>query len=141
MNSYISTFLGFISALSVQFLFKYITDYKNMQHILKGIKQEFKNIEEQLLSLNDDNYYVTPLNTSYWRSLSQTSSMNTILTHSLYTEIVTVYHYVENINEWENIRSFSYFATGKHNQLLTTALKKQRADLLIELRNILINFD
>lgn len=111
-----------------------------MQHILKGIKQEFKNIEEQLLSLNDDNYYVTPLNTSYWRSLSQTSSMNTILTHSLYTEIVTVYHYVENINEWENIRSFSYFATGKHNQLLTTALKKQRADLLIELRNIINKF-
>ena len=140
MEIFISTSLGFVSAISVEFLFKYINNKENTKNILNGIKKELQNIEQQVLSLKGDRYYVTPLNTSYWKSLLHTDSLNNIISHPLYIDIITIYHYIGNLNHWENIHSSSYFSTGKSNLDLNNALQTQRRELIVELQNTINKF-
>ncbi len=137
---FISTFLGFLSALLVEYLVKRFEVKFLLNSILSGIRLELQNIKVKLNTLDNEMYYVDPLDISYWKSISDTQNLNCLLTHPLYGKIVAVYQYIETINRWEYIRSSSYFINSSPNSDLNSALTVQRRELKKEVDALLNNF-
>lgn len=136
---FISTFLGFLSALLVEYLVERYGDKILLRSTLNGIQLELQNVKEKLDILGNDMYYVDPLDTSYWKSISHTQNLNCLLSHPLYNRIVTVYQYIETVNRWECIRSLSYFMNSSPNLDLNNALSIQRSELEKEVDTLLTN--
>lgn len=136
---FMSTFLGFLSALLVEYLVECHRDKILLKNTLNGIKLELQNIERKLDTLGNGMYYVDPLDISYWESISHTHNLNCLMSHSLYSRIVTVYQYIETVNRWEYIRSFSYFIKASSNRDLDSALTIQRSELKKEVDTLLTN--
>lgn len=137
MEVAVSACLGFLSALLVEYLINRHEEKGLYKSILEGIKTELDTIKERLLTLELDVFYINPLDMSYWESIIHSDSMNSILKHPLYKEIVNIYQCINNVNQWENIRSNAFFLTERQNAYLNNAIECQRKELYKEVEQLL----
>lgn len=131
---FISAFLGFLSALFVELIVKLLAEASKAKDTLNGIKNELERVGNILDGLNNELYYITPLNIPFWNSIIFTDNVNCLLNKKYYSDIIMIYQYINNMNDWENLRTETFFIKSVSNKILNMAVLQKRDELSGELK-------
>lgn len=133
---FLSAFLGFLSAIFVQYLFQRIGDYRNKKIIIQGIKKELKAALLDIDRLQDD-YYIHPIERSFWDGIVHSGGIYLINKDQSYQQILNIYSMIDTTNRWEDLNSKMYFLNvEKKNKsdIIKRAIKDQRKILQTEIQ-------
>lgn len=137
----ISAFLGFLSAIVVEWLYKKYIDNTNKKVLLKGIYTEISNIKRDIQQLNKESYYLSPLEKPFWESSIYSGSISLIEKSNLYSQILNIYSMVDAVNRWENLKTQTYYLSGTNPAALSNGILKHIEDLKKEIDKILITLN
>lgn len=126
----LSVFLGFISALLVEYIIDQLQERKHLKEALYGMADELTGVARMLKKIDADSYHVDPFETPFWDSLVYGDGPNTKLAKGLRTSIVSTYRSIEHANSWENLRSNSFFYTKERSDMLDGIVGKNREELM-----------
>lgn len=140
MEIFLTCFLGFLSALLVQYVYKYSETNKNRKILLKGIYQELFVAAEDIKNLNNDSFYISPIEKSFWDSAINSGNVALINKSVYYKSLLNVYAMIDAVNKWEELNSYVFFLSNKNlekKNILSNAILKQRKELELELAQVL----
>ncbi len=134
----ISTFLGFLSALIVEYVIVRVKESTDSNDALIGIYEELESIVDTILSLKETSYHLDPLETPVWDSLVYGGDIPNL---KLQKEIILAYRYIDRLNNWENVRTNSFFTTHSSNSMLDKEVAKNRKEVLDMVDKVLKDLD
>lgn len=134
----ISTFIGFLSALLVEYLILRYQDSKELNDALKGLREELTGIVATVKGLKADSYNLDPLETPVWDSLVYGGGISNL---EIQKNIIQAYRSIDRLNNWENMRTRSFFESHSSNSLLDKEVEKNREDVLRVVNRVLKNLN
>ncbi|MDR3075643.1 MAG: hypothetical protein LBU30_06400 [Candidatus Methanoplasma sp.] len=134
----ISTFIGFLSALVVEYLAERLREAKDSQKALIGVADELGTIRDTIRSLKDTEYYLDPLETPVWDSLVFGGGIAKL---KLKKDIILTYRHVDRLNNWENVRTNSFFGTHTESAKLDEKVDNNREQVLAIVERTLSNLE
>lgn len=140
MEIFFTCFLGFLSALLVQYIYKYTETNTNKKILLKGIYQELFVAAEDIKNLNSDSFYISPIEKSFWDSAINSGNVALINKTVYYKSLLNVYAMIDAVNKWEELNSYVFFLSNKNlekKNILSNAILKQRKELELEIAQVL----
>lgn len=98
---FVSSFLGFLSALLVEWLSEVIRSKKSAIQLEKQIKKEVNEILNTAYSLEDQMGYINPYRVSVWNLSIQTGEILGLSQKKYYNEMIKAFNQVEEANRIE----------------------------------------
>lgn len=126
-----STFLGFLSALGVEWAWASIEQRRERQELLHDIADE---LEANLKAINwmaaeQEMAYTDPYQTSIWDGARSSGAIASLRGYVHFYGIAGTYWLITSANHWERLRAEVYFRQDQPPQsfnLLTTELQRER---------------
>jgi hypothetical protein len=134
----LSAFLGFLSAILVEWLYKRYEGKNSKKILLQGIYNELLNIEQDTKSLKDEFYYLSPLEKPFWESAISSGNISLIAESEIYPQILNIYTMVDAINRWENLKTQIHHSNGSFNKNeISNSITRHISDLSEEIKKML----
>ena len=118
-ETYLSVFLGFISALAVEAIVSRLNNYKARKQLKKDIKNELKKIEKDndtYLTTGADKVYLRPYIITVWKGAYSSNAISCLDGLEIFTKILSVYSLIEDANELEKSCFISCYSSQSDEQ-------------------------
>lgn len=125
---YLSTFLGFLSALIIETINDYATSKQKRKQIIKNLIIDLETVKNEAESLEDKKLYPLPYSIPFWRGICLSGSVLNLDKMDKYAELVRVFEKIEEANYME-ARCFEIVMSSQKNideNMLKTILKNRK---------------
>ena len=141
----IGAFLGFFLAISFERLRKKYQEKNNKRILIQGICIEIRSIKNDVKQIDENFYYLSPLEKPFWESAVHSGTISLIANNTeIYPKILSIYAMVDTINRWQNMKTQIYYANGSSGQKkITNSITKHMFDLseaITEMELVLNNY-
>lgn len=99
---FLSAFLGFLSALIVEWIKDYVSSKRKRKQILINLLKELENIEVESTQLDKTKTYPYPYPIALWKGLCHSGSIVSLDKLDNYTKIISLFEEIEEANCLEN---------------------------------------
>ncbi len=98
---YLSTFLGFLSALIIETISDYVTSKQKRKQIIKNLIIELETVKNEVKSLEDKKLYPLPYSIPFWKGICLSGSVLNLDKMNCYAALVCIFEKVEEANYME----------------------------------------
>lgn len=117
---FLSAFLGFLSALVVEWIWNSNQRRKEKNELLQDITDELEVNLKSIESIQKDVMYVNPYVTSIWDGAISTGAITSLRGYKYFYTIARTYRLIESANYWEKLRAETYFHYDQSSNLFKT---------------------
>lgn len=141
ITTFISAFLGFLSALIVEWIKKGMESKDAAKTLRQNIINELNEVKKRIDKLvsDEDSIYTKPYDIAIWNGAIYSGSISELKNYKHFNEILRIYSLIESANDWENTRANMYFNSGLSDKFskITSEISRQREHLSGELSRVI----
>ena len=125
-NTFLSTFLGFISALLVEKIINDNNDKSVSKRLVKQLEIELREVHD-IAKLNfskkNNEFFLHPYSTTVWRGACSSNTVIYLNHYPFYSELIAAFEQIEDANDFEKECFFTYFKKRDNIEAWNTAKK------------------
>lgn len=132
---YLSTFLGFLSALIVEAINDYVTSNQKRKQIVKNLTIELETVKSEAASLEDTKLYPLPYSIPFWKGISLSGLVLSLDKMDNYSELIRIFEKIEEGNQIEG-RCFDIVMSSQNKNIdecMFETILKNRKRLINEI--------
>jgi len=125
--TFFSTFGGFILAIFASYIYDWIKSRREQSLITLAITSELEGISESIRNdLKVDQFYLSPIKTSYWDGLISMGKLDLIKDEKWFSSVQTLFGKIQDINKWHDLLTSTYFDMMAQDQICEERLHQWR---------------
>jgi len=139
---FISAFLGFLSALVVEYITRWVDNQRERSRLIQEIKKELRDVLTTMeeVAKSPMSEYLSPYATPVWDGAYSSGAIASLKGYKCLNDISRIYWRIYTSNAWEKMKTELHFMYGSDPdkfKRIVSQISSNRNEVLKELRTIL----